>query len=269
MNAHLRMAVFSFLLTCTCYLHAQPIQVLLPVLNQETTGNLITVPVKVINFDSVLSAQFVIRWNPSVLTFFSLSSYNLPELNAQDFNIENALDSGLIRFAWESPNNTIGTSKPDSSIIFKIKFTVTGPLLSGSPIQITESFPTLFEITKTNQFGGLIPINISQAGITQGFVAVGYTVSGEEPLPVPLNLKITPNPVQDLVRIQYELPEAGPVQIRILNFLGQVCYTQLFDHLESGLQILDIPANSSINHGMYFLHIESSRSAGNIPFLKL
>lgn len=268
MNALLRGALFSILLTCLSVLHAQPVQFILPVLNQQATGNIVTLPIKVVNFDSVLAAQFVIRWDPSILGFFSVSGYNLPNLNGQAFNITNALDSGLIRFAWESPNNIMGTSKPDSTEIFRLKFSVLGPLLSGSQVKITESFPTYFEIIKATATGGLTAINLSQAGLTQGFVAIGYTVDAKEPGLSALDAVLFPNPAQSTAHLRLDLPTPSDVALCITDPLGRVLEQWNLSDLPQGENVISLPNFEHFALGRYYLTIRAAQYAGVLSFYK-
>lgn len=268
MNAFLRMALFGILLTCANVLRSQPVQFILPVINQVETGTVVTLPVKAVNFDSVLSAQFVIRWDPAVLSFFSVSGFNLPNLNGQAFNLTNALDSGFIRFAWESPNNIIGTSKPDSTVIFRLKFSVTGPLLSGSDVKITEYFPTFFEITKVGPVGGMNAINIQQVILTQGYVAVGYTLDANEPARKRLQAKLVPNPVQTTAQLLFDLPKTSEVFLTITDPLGRVLEQMNLLNLPQGQNVLDLPNIAKFDPGLYYLNIRTAQYANVLSFFK-
>jgi hypothetical protein len=268
MNAHLRIALISVMLTCASVLRSQPVQFLMPVLNQQATGTIVTIPVKVVNFDSILSAQFVIRWNTAVLSFFAITNYNLPDLSAQNFNLNNTVDSGLIRFAWESPNNMVGTSKPDSTIIFKVKFSVVGPLLSGSAVKITEAFPTFFEVTKLSPNGDLTAITLNQAGLTQGFVAIGYTVGTVEPALAALHVQLYPNPVQSSTQLKFELPEAMAVAFTLTDPTGRILEQTKPQYMPQGENVFDIPNIEQLEHGLYYLSIRTEQHAGVLSFSK-
>lgn len=259
MNACLRITFVSLWLICASFVVAQqPVGVYIPILNNATPGSLITLPVRVINFDSIASAQFVIRWDTTILRFKSVNSLNLPGMNGQSFNSLNSLDSGLLRFAWEGPNSFPGVSVLDSTIIFRIKFDVLGPLLSGSSVYFTESFPTFFEITKVHADSSLEAINLNEATIHQGFVAVGYTVSSEEPASEHLlSADVFPNPFSSASELRFELEHSGNVQIAVHDLSGRLCYENDLGVLAAGKHSLNLAPHLFKESNLYFLTIRS------------
>ncbi len=94
---------------------------------QAECGDVITVPVKVLNFNQVVALDFSMTWNANTLEFAGPPPGNLNPtvgLNALNFGpYSPALDNDTLTFQWFNAN---GVTIPDSSVLFTLKFTVKG-----------------------------------------------------------------------------------------------------------------------------------------------
>jgi len=76
-------------------------------------------------------------------------------------------------------------------------------------------------------------------------------------LPVVYSLKQNyPNPFNPTTNIQFAIPQAGLVTMKIYNILGQEVATLLNEHKNAGTYTVDFDA-SGLNSGVYFYKIES------------
>lgn len=264
MNVSLRLAFVSVLLLFVSRLSAQ-VGVILPVINESVPGASILVPVKVTNFDSVASAQFVIRWDPLILKFKNVSGLNLPSLATTDFNWANALDSGILRFAWDSENYFPGVTVPDSTPIFRIRFDVIGPLLSGTAVSVTEAFPTLFEITKINPDSSLTSYLLPQANIHQGFVAIGFTSATGTPGGDDFPVSVFPNPFSETAGVAFSLTQTDDVQMLITDISGRVVFDQTMRRLPPGRHVAEIDKFRFPQKGTYYLILRTGSQSSIRP----
>ncbi len=219
-----RIAITSvlFFLLLTIRLSAQPITFSLPFVNNAAPNVILNMPVKVTGFDSITSAQFVLSWDPQVLKFLTVDSYNLPGLGADDFNATFAADSGFVRFAYEAANLDFGASVPDNSTIFRLRLKVIGALNTSSPVKFIQKLPVYYEVSRIE---GTSSIIYSDTAIVSdhGFVAVGYTVDAqEEILENNIPLEIFPNPFSEAVNAVFELQKAAEVEYSIVDPTGKV-----------------------------------------------
>ncbi len=230
----------------------------LPFINQANSGQVMNLPVTVSNFDSILSVQFVIRWDPEVLQFISVGTYSLPDLGDEDFGLTHTQDSGIFRLAWYAPD-TFGVTEPDGYTIFKLKFKVIGPTLSGTEVYFTELPPiTFFEVTQRggNTYGFIDSTDIEPI-LEQGFVAVGYTVAAGEPAVRPaLNIDIAPNPFSERTQVVFEVENAAPARVSITDATGRVLFEKSMDLLP-GRNGMEIERALLHDHGVYFLVLQS------------
>lgn len=225
----------------------------LPVLNNVNAGTNVIMPVKVTNFDSIVGAQFVIQWDTQVLSFIAAFAYNLPNMTTDDFGLGET-QNGILRFAWESSSVSNGTTVPDSTNIFFLKFTVTGQVNQGSALTFTEIPPTVFEVIQVGQ----PPLNMGNCALTNGFVAVGYTVGVTEmgdqnSLPV----AIFPNPFFNSTTAFIDLDTGSDVQLTLTDATGQLVWEKrLF--LPPGQNGMEIASDQLQENGIYFLILRTA-----------
>jgi len=80
-----------------------------------------------------------------------------------------------------------------------------------------------------------------------------YSLSGEEGEDV---IKIYPNPVSDILNVQFIKDTKGVNRIRVYNMMGEMVREYNYNLLQSDILKLDI---SSFINGMYFLEIEADK----------
>lgn len=112
----------------------------------ETSGQPnteICVPLKVNLFDSILSTQFSVNYDASLLSYTEAKNLNLENLSLSNINNPS---SGDITVSWLSPDNINGTTVPDQTTICDLCFDAIGQegevtelSLSNSPLPISLS----------------------------------------------------------------------------------------------------------------------------------
>ena len=231
----------------------------LPFVNNATPGSPLNAPVQVTGFNNIAGVQFVITWDPQVLNFLTVDNFNLPGLDPAEFNTSDAAANGILRFAWVSDNLNAGTTRPDGTTIFRIRFQVLGAVNSSTPITITQSAPTSFEV---NQIvgGNLQALNIDQVQLTQGFAAVGFTVgvsdiSNDSGWAV----SIVPNPFSDTAYIFFENNETADIQAVITDVAGKIILEKKFFSSSSGQHGMEIASSQLREKGMYFLILRTDK----------
>ncbi|MFM8489146.1 MAG: hypothetical protein ACKOCH_22670, partial [Bacteroidota bacterium] len=239
MNIRICSVIVAVWLLGSLSLNAQ-VELSLPYVNNAAPGSAKTLPVRVANFDSIVSMQFVIRWNPAIIKYIGIDGFGtLPNLGLTNFNATKAVDSGYVRLLWEGPNSFPGVTLPDGSTIFRLKYSVIGPDTSSTPVRFTEitySFPfTEFEIVKVVAPDSTLAAFPEQdCRLLNGFVAVGYTVSADEPNDGELEMQVAPNPFSDRTIASFSLERSSDVQVTITDLAGRVIHQQELRALNSG-----------------------------------
>lgn len=125
---------------------ADTLTLLMPNLNVPCTQKNLVIPVSSLHFDSILSLQFSVNWNGSILKFDSVGGFH-PQLTldtAANFNLLNAASQGQLGFSYLTFDPAGTTLNPASEPLFKIYFTVVGAVGSTAPI-VFSSNPILQE----------------------------------------------------------------------------------------------------------------------------
>ena len=133
-------------------------------------NNAISVPVKVSNFNSLLSLQGSLKWDISKLSFRGIDSYGPATLgmNSANFGL-NATSTGILTFMWNSAN-LLPQTLADSTVLFSIQLLATGSDNSVATVSLLSS-PTILEAVNSdmqtinvNAIAGNIFISCSQVG---------------------------------------------------------------------------------------------------------
>lgn len=138
-------------------------QIQLHIENQNVSPNdHFCVPVTVDNFKGILTIQFTVKWDPAVIQFDSVSSFQLQGLSNNNFGISK-IKEGIISFSWFDGNAT-GKSLSDGATLFALCFTVIGAAGDSSQIAIVDS-PIKVEVTDINSDGENIGADIDNSTV--------------------------------------------------------------------------------------------------------
>lgn len=112
--------------------------------SDETAANgaTVCVDISVQNFTDIVSMQYSINYNASVLSFQNATGFNLPGMTAS--NVGNPT-AGNITVSWLANDPVAGQSVPDGTVIFQVCFLVTGANGSSSNINFS-GMPTPVEV---------------------------------------------------------------------------------------------------------------------------
>jgi len=255
MNLCVRIVFTSLWLSLTSFLSAQ-VGFSLPFVNNIAPLQTVNYPVKVMGFDSIVGFQFVIRWDPEVLEYVTIDNFNLDALGTEDFGTMQTLDSGILRVQWEAPLPLAGVTLPDETTIFRLRLKAIGPVNSGSTVIFTEAFPTSFEVARVNSDSTITGIGINEVDLTQGFGAIGYTVSAAEPTGRDVedfSVQIFPNPFYEKTQVNFDLKNASDVHLAVTDAAGRTLVEKALPQLPSGQHGIEIASPLLREKGAYFL----------------
>ncbi|MEZ4920075.1 MAG: cohesin domain-containing protein [Saprospiraceae bacterium] len=260
MSHFVRILLFSGLLSMSSALHAQA-GFFLPTVNEAVPNTVVTVPVSVLNFDSIVSAQFVVSWDPAVLDYLAVVSFNMEDLSSEKFG-ETEVDSGFLRVVWWHTGN--GLSVADSTPIFKIKFKVIGTDSTLSPLQITQLPPnTFYEVA--DAYGNFFDLESSL--IYNGSVAVGFVLDASEPFQLDaLQAYVAPNPISSQSKLFLESDEAINLRYSIVNASGQSLFFEKIS-LPPGKHGMEIATPLLRQRGPHYLVLQTPKTTRVIPLL--
>lgn len=151
---------------------------------EATTGQIINVNVTVDNFTNIISAQFSVNWDQSVLEFRTVKNFNagVTGLNASNFGTAPALvNAGQMTFSWIE-GTIMPVSIPDGALFFTIEFEVIGVPCDNSSVAITGS-PAEIEVAEAGEVSvGLVAnngsVSVPGTGCAQAVQFIGNAVNG-------------------------------------------------------------------------------------------
>jgi hypothetical protein len=135
-------------------------------------GDTVYIPMRVRDFDQIVSMQFVMFFNPEGLKYLNvdLSETTLPGIVPQSFFNGT---SGSLSFAWSSLSGNPMTL-PDSSVLFRMSFVVQPGANGYYPITVSENNHTIYEIIQEGANGYTpIPLSYQMGGVGTSSVAPG------------------------------------------------------------------------------------------------
>ena len=149
-----------------------------------------------------------------------------------------------------------------------MRLQVIGPINAGSAVTITQSPPTSFEVNQINN-GVLQSLDMSQVQLTNGFVAVGYTVgttelSDHSEWPV----SIVPNPFSETTQIFFENEEGADIQMFITDVAGQIIVEKNIISPVSSQHGMEIVSDQLQENGIYYLIIRTATRSCISPLVK-
>ena len=152
----------------------------------------VCVDVTVENFTDILSAEFIMEWDPNILQFTQVTNLaNLPDLSNASFGVPSQTNiPGLLSFTWF--DNSLGNhSLPDGEVLFSVCFDLIGAAGSSSTLRLSELEFSTGSGTgiPSSKIDGRVDINNVETAPTVGFtISDGNVNPGEEIcLPVEVN----------------------------------------------------------------------------------
>lgn len=171
-------------------------------------GNNVDLELKVTNFNSIISVQFPITFQSSVLQFVSADMFGLPGFTAANYNVT----AGKIAVSWfaDLGSNPNGVTLPANTTLIRLRFKV---LANGTaPVNISGNTSPVIELVNGN--GNPVTLNFQSGGSTitggaggagplQGFKIV---VNGRDVAPNSnFCIPVTVNDFDTLVSLQYAM----------------------------------------------------------------
>ncbi len=127
-------------------------------------GSTVSVPVAVSGFNNVIAFQYSMQWNPAILQFDNVGSFNLQHLNSPDFGTSQT-SNGKLSVAWIDDDGS-GESLPNGTVIYVLNFTVLGGSGSTSSINFTDD-PTP-KLTGSGSPPSSVPMSTTNGSVTIG-----------------------------------------------------------------------------------------------------
>lgn len=204
-------------------------------------GDSIEIPIRAFGWTKLSNISVALNWDSTKLALLGPGQFNLPGSNAANLNTLLA-HSGLATFSWTNANHSAITI-PDSSILFSLRFKLTGPFGSISRISPYAQF-----ITDSGSCGFKLKLDTGFIRIKQPQTVLPYSASSFQVW------QNAPNPFSGSTEIGFYLPRPGAVNFLITNTMGQTVFEES-SFYEQGTNYFKWQPNPDLHPGIYFLTI--------------
>ena len=140
-------------------------------------GSNVCVPFTVENFTDIAGMQFIVEYDPTVVTFTGTQNFN-PNANNLDGASFNETSPGTIVFLW-TDFTAAGSTLPDGAVFFEMCFDVIGNLGDQSPVDITGTQITPAQASDVD--GNEVPLNVNDGLIVVSNSTLLAQVVGTDP----------------------------------------------------------------------------------------
>ena len=112
------------------------------------SGESICLNVQVADFDQLLSMQYSVRWDPTMLQFERTAGYQLKGLGPEDFGAHRAAE-GILTSVWID-DDLKGVTLNDGATAYQICFKAVGPAGKSTEVGFSDG-PTPFEVVNLKE----------------------------------------------------------------------------------------------------------------------
>ena len=195
-------------------------------------GDTVCLAVSTQGFEGIVSMQYSINYNSTLLSYVNSGAYNLPNFGASNIGYP---APGQLTVSWITDDVINGTTVPDSTELFELCFEVIG----SNDTAVVNFSDTPVPVEVSDASGGIVFPSFV-AGMVYISMDVGVNALENPPFDF---LPLAPNPTNGLSYLRFELQEEMDVQWRILSLGGRVLYRKA-SHLPKGKH--EIPLNRSL-----------------------
>lgn len=214
---------------------------------QAELGGVANVDVRVADFQDIAGIQFSVNWDKTRLSFVEITNIALGATSGSNFNTS-AVDMGKLGYIL-ADMSLQGFNLEDEDILFTLKFNITMPDNSATPI--------VFSGDPVPQVIADVMSNALDATYDGGQVVVGTPSSLLESIANDPRFVAMPNPFQSTSQISYLAAKAGRGELSIFATNGQKILTKNLDFLSGNNTILLEAANFP-SPGVYLLRLHTN-----------
>ena len=222
-------------------------------------GETVTVDLRVVDFEAIVSAQFTLLYDSLLLEFVDVGDFGIFNFTNLNFGVPNGTlptKEGVITFSWIADTIATGHTLPDSALLFSITYKLIGANGQVSPI----SFPLMPDLPlPPPEFSNPSSMELPYQ-FYDGSVTIGASATSEEIVTGDFVFSpIAPNPAKEEAVVRFFLQRSSPALIEIFDMTGK----PVFEHKErygNGWQALTLRADRLPAAGTYFVRLTTDNA---------
>ena len=203
-----------------------------------SSGEIISIPVRIKDFSGISGFQYTLTWNPEVLEFVGTDNASLQ----MDFGTSQTTNGKLaVLWSTELPD---GVTLNDGSVIFEVRFRVTGSngnttlLAANGSMIATEAVNNNLEILDFTAVDGLI--SVAEPSGIEDVNALSYAL-----------LQNVPNPFGTATAISFNLPVSEQATLSIFDMHGRLIF-ETSQQYAAGYHTVNFEANGLADGTYYY-----------------
>jgi len=222
---------------------------------------IICVPVNAQGFTEILSFQYSLTWDPTVLQYDHIQNSQLPGFSEMDVH---AITANGLLVAWSDPNGN-SITKADGAVVYEVCFKTIG--IVGNSTDITpgsEGFPPA--TGGAEAFNGALFNVWTPALNVPGFVQIvplestlGSSDAGALAQP---SFQLSPNPTHDSTRVVLNAAITGRANLSVTDTSGKKVF-EFNTSVQAGENTFEIPAKSLNVKGMYQVTLQTAQGVSS------
>ena len=222
---------------------------------KASNNDIITVPIKVKDFNSITGYQFTLNWDASALEFQSVNNVALISYFGTT-----EIANGKLAVQWND-NSANAISLNDNTVLFELKFKVSSSNITTSAIEINS------DITKSEAYNNNLDL------VTIQSIPANIKLNLLNDIAVPesdlYSLTAYPNPFTESSTISFTIQVDEYVQIAIYNSIGQIIADFSDFYKKGNNNITWLVNNKNCNQEYLILQFYTSSFQQSIPLLFL
>jgi len=240
-------------------LNAQNVSIAVPDMTVDP-GEWFSVEIKASDFENIVSMQYALLWNPSVIQFQSVTALNsnMPEFTVVSSFNSTAANLGRMKVSWYwfDPITEEGVTLDDNSTLFKVNFKAVGGMGTNTMLEVAEDttvIPT-FVIEFAN-FDEVVDVNIEN-----GKISISGVNATEETFTEDFTLfQNSPNPFTETTYISFNLNVSTEAKLTVFDGSGKTVLHQN-KKFPAGLSRIPVQRDMLSSAGSYFYTLETERA---------
>ncbi len=210
-------------------------------------GDTVTTEVKVEAFNDILSVQFSLNWDSTVLRLLSVQDFGIADITESQ-HFFSPSGSALV-FAWFD-NAVAGVALPDSSVLFSVSYKVISPQDTASIIFSDE--PTFIEVGSASS--GLLSVTTFPGIVTVESTSTFTT----NPLADKINLyQNFPNPFKDATFVTVHFKWSMEADLLVFDATGKILLHEK-GNFPSGNYVWKIDRSNLEAVGIYYYQVRTA-----------
>ena len=222
---------------------------------------IICVPLKAHGFTDIVSFQYSLTWDSTVLQYEHIQNSQLPGFSEMDVH---AITPNALLVAWSEPNGN-SITKVDGALVYEVCFKTIGIVGNSTDINSgSEGFQpgTGGAEAYNSTLDNVWTPTLNVPGFVQ-IVSLESTLGSSDAAALAQpSFQLSPNPTHDSTRVVLNAAITGRANLSVTDTSGKKVF-EFNTSVQAGENIFEIPAKSLNAKGMYQVTLQTAQGVSS------